>query len=120
MEQRFPVVRHSSCWSRNRPIFRMRMRRKQLRTLGHPLLLVIVKPVLTWFEAGNNRMPRVRPLSPPNSPAIGLGTLHQALSHRKPGSDCFSRQPTLQLDDGIDDASIGEAFGIEYASLYAR
>ena len=36
------------------------MRRKQLHTLDHPLLLVIVEPILTRFETGNDRMPRRR------------------------------------------------------------
>jgi hypothetical protein len=34
----------------------MRMRRKQLHTLDHPLLLVIVEPILTWLKAGYDRM----------------------------------------------------------------
>ena len=34
----------------------MRMRRKQLHTLDHRLLLVIVEPILTRLEAGNDRM----------------------------------------------------------------
>src|SRR5580700_4580865 len=38
----------------------MRMRRKQFHTFNHPLLLVIVEPVLTRLEAGNDRMPRCR------------------------------------------------------------
>jgi hypothetical protein len=36
----------------------VRMRRKQLHTLDHLLLLVIEEPVLTRLEAGNDRMPR--------------------------------------------------------------
>src|SRR5580704_12110597 len=38
----------------------MRMWRKQLHTLDHPPLLVIVEPILTWLEAGNDRMPFCR------------------------------------------------------------
>ena len=37
--------------------FGMRMRRKQLHTFDHPLLLVIEEPILTRLEAGNDRMP---------------------------------------------------------------
>ena len=33
------------------------MRRKQLHTLDHPLFVVIVEPILTRLEAGNDRMP---------------------------------------------------------------
>ena len=36
------------------------MRRKQLSTLDHPLLLVVVKPILTRLKAGYDRMPRCR------------------------------------------------------------
>src|SRR5664279_1578421 len=38
----------------------MRMWRKQLHRLDHPPLLVIVEPVLTRFEAGDDRMPCCR------------------------------------------------------------
>jgi hypothetical protein len=38
----------------------MRMRRKQLHTLDHPPFLVIVEPILTRLEAGNDRMPCCR------------------------------------------------------------
>ena len=60
IQQRFPIGRHSSRRSRSRLILRMRMRRKQFRAIDHPLLLVIVEPILTRLEAGNNRMPRRR------------------------------------------------------------
>ncbi len=33
------------------------MRRKQLHALDHRGLVVIVEPILTWLEAGNDRMP---------------------------------------------------------------
>jgi hypothetical protein len=35
----------------------MRMRRKQLHAPDHRPLVVIVEPILTWLEAGNDRMP---------------------------------------------------------------
>ena len=38
----------------------MEMWRKQLRTLDHPPLLVIVEPILTRLEAGDDRMPGCR------------------------------------------------------------
>ena len=56
IQQRFPVGWHPSGWSRSGLIFRMRMRRKQLLTLDHPLLLVIEEPVLTRLKAGYDRM----------------------------------------------------------------
>src|SRR5579863_3046571 len=38
----------------------MRMWRKQLHTLDHPPLLVIVEPILTRLESGDDRMPCCR------------------------------------------------------------
>jgi hypothetical protein len=35
----------------------MGMRRKQLHTLDHPLLIVIEEPILTRLKAGYDRMP---------------------------------------------------------------
>ena len=60
VQQRFPVRWHSSRRSRYGLIFGMRMRRKQPRTFDHRPLLVIVKPILTRLEAGNDRMARFR------------------------------------------------------------
>ena len=59
VQERFPVGWHPSCWSRRGLISWMRMRREQLDSLDrdHALLLVIVEPVLTRLEAGNDRMP---------------------------------------------------------------
>jgi len=58
VQERFPVGWHPSCGSRCGLTFGMRVRRKQLHTLArdHALLLVIVKPILTRLEAGNDRM----------------------------------------------------------------
>jgi hypothetical protein len=60
VQQRFPVGRHSSHRSRHGLILVMRMRRKQPHTLDRCPLLVIVEPILTRLEAGNDRMPRCR------------------------------------------------------------
>jgi hypothetical protein len=57
VQERFPVGRHPSCRSRSGLIFWVRMRRKQLHTLDHPLRLVIEEPVLTGLEAGYDRVP---------------------------------------------------------------
>ena len=56
VQERFPIGRHPSRGSRCGLTFGMRVRRKQRHTRDHPLLLVIVEPVLTRFEAGNDRM----------------------------------------------------------------
>ena len=60
VEERFPVGWHPSCGPRYRLTCGMRVRRKQFHTLDHPPSLVIVEPVLSWFEAGNHRMPSRR------------------------------------------------------------
>jgi hypothetical protein len=52
VQERFPVGRHTSRWSRSGLISRVRMRRKQLCTLDHRLLLVIEEPILTRLKAG--------------------------------------------------------------------
>jgi len=57
VEERFPVGWHPSCGSRSGLIRRMGVRRKQLRTPDHPLLFVIVEPILTRLKAGDDRMP---------------------------------------------------------------
>ena len=57
VQQQFPIGWNSPCGSRYGLIFGMRMWRKQLRALDHPLFLVIVEPILTRLEAGNDRMP---------------------------------------------------------------
>jgi hypothetical protein len=57
VQERFPIGWHSSCGSRYGLTSRMRVRRKQFRTLDRPLRLVIVEPVLTRLEAGYDRMP---------------------------------------------------------------
>jgi catechol 2,3-dioxygenase-like lactoylglutathione lyase family enzyme len=57
----FPVGRHPSCWSGSELISRVRMRRKQLYTLDHRLLLVIEEPILTRLKTGYDLMPVAAP-----------------------------------------------------------
>jgi len=57
VQQRLPVGRRPACGSRNGLVFGMRMRRQQLHSRDHGLLLVIVEPILTRLEAGYDRMP---------------------------------------------------------------
>jgi hypothetical protein len=58
VQQRVPISwdfsRRPWCWL----IQGMRMRGKQLNALDHGALVIIVEPILTWLEAGNDRMPR--------------------------------------------------------------
>jgi hypothetical protein len=58
IQKRFPVGRHSSGGSRCGLTCGMGVRRKQFDPWNHRLLLVIVEPVLTRLEAGDDRMPR--------------------------------------------------------------
>jgi len=60
VQERFPVGWHPSCGSRCGLISGMRVRWKQFHTFDHPLLLVVVEPVLARFKAGNDRMPCCR------------------------------------------------------------
>ena len=60
VQERFPVGRHPSCWSRSGLIPRVRMRREQHYTLDHRLLLVIEEPILTRLKTGYDLMPRRR------------------------------------------------------------
>ena len=55
-----PSHASTSCGSGRRLTFRMRVRRKQLRAPDHPLLLVIVKPILAWLKAGYDLVPSRR------------------------------------------------------------
>ena len=57
VKERFPISRHPARRSWHGLICRMRMRREQLHTSDHPLLLVIEEPILSRFEAGNDGMP---------------------------------------------------------------
>ena len=60
VQQRFPVGWHLSSGSGRGLALGMRVRRKQLRTLDHRLFPVIVKPIFTGLEAGNDRVPCLR------------------------------------------------------------
>lgn len=59
VQKRLPIVRHSSRRPGHRLTFRMRVRRSQLRACDHRPRFVIVEPILTRLEAGNDRMPRL-------------------------------------------------------------
>ena len=59
VQQRFPVGWHFPCGAGNGLASWMRVRRKQLRALDFSPRLVVVEPVLTGLEAGNDRMPRL-------------------------------------------------------------
>ena len=58
VQERFPVGWHPSGGSRYGLACGMRVRRKQFRTFDHRARLVIVEPILTRLEAGNDWMPR--------------------------------------------------------------
>ena len=56
VQERLPVGWHPSGGSRCGLVFGMRVRRQQLHTLNHFPFLVVEEPVLTWLEAGYDRM----------------------------------------------------------------
>jgi hypothetical protein len=63
MQTGLPVRWNPPCGARDRLSFRVRVRRRQFRTLNHSLLLVIKKPIFTGFKAGNHRMSCSRRMS---------------------------------------------------------
>jgi len=56
VQQRAPIAWHPALGTRDRLIDRMRARGQQFCTPDHGFLFVVVKPILTRFEAGNDRM----------------------------------------------------------------
>ena len=56
MQQRSPIARHTARGARDRLIERMRARWCQFCTRNHGFFFVVVEPLLTGFEAGNDRM----------------------------------------------------------------
>src|SRR5277367_5004557 len=112
VQKRFPVGWHPSCWSRRGLVCWMRMRRKQRHTLDHPLLLVIVEPILTRFEAGNDRMPCRRRmlgcmLTWRTVTASDVPTLRAAAEMKPPtfrGCQAFHTSVAAWLRSGVDSA----------------
>jgi hypothetical protein len=60
VQQRLPVSGHRSGRSRHRLILRMRMRSGKLRAFEEFLCTIVVKPILAWLEARDDRMTRGR------------------------------------------------------------
>ena len=118
VQQRFPVGRNSSGRSRYGLIFRMRMRRKQLYTLDHRLLLVIVEPILTRLETGDDRMPRCRcmpgcMLTRRAVAASDMPALRAPTEMKPPGfrrRQAFHTPSTAWLRSGVDSALISLHF----------
>jgi hypothetical protein len=114
VQERFPVGWHPSCGSRRGLTFGMRVGRKQLHTLDHPLLLVIEEPVLTRLEAGDDRMPSCRRmlgcmLARRTVAASDVPALRAPTEMKPP---CFRRRQAFHtavatwLRSGIDSAAI--------------
>src|ERR1700683_5002495 len=114
VQQRFPIG-----WNPpRRPgyclIQRMRMRRKQLRALDHPPLLIIVEPILTRLEAGNDRMPcrcrmlgcmlTRRTVTASDVPTLGTPTEMKPPTFRR--RQAFHAPVATRLRSGVDSAVI--------------
>ena len=56
VQQGAPIARDSTLGAWDRLIYWMRARRLQFFARDHGVFSVVVKPILTRFEAGNNRM----------------------------------------------------------------
>src|SRR5579871_3155565 len=92
----------------------MRTWRKQLHTLDRSLLLVIVEPILTRLEAGDDRVPRFRRmlgrmLARRTVAATDVSTLRTPTEVKPPASrrcQAFDAPATARLRNGIDSALI--------------
>src|SRR5579871_5909405 len=90
----------------------MRTWRKQLHTPDHRPLLVIVEPILTRLEAGNDRMPCCRRmlgrmLARRTVTATDVSTLHAATEMKPPAfgrRQAFDTPIAARLRNGIDSA----------------
>jgi hypothetical protein len=56
VQQGTPIARHATLGAWDRLIDRMRARRRQFCTRDHGFFFIVVKPILTRFEAGNDRV----------------------------------------------------------------
>ena len=56
VQQGAPIARHAALGASDRLIDGMGARGCQFRTGDHGFCCVVVKPILTWFETGNDRM----------------------------------------------------------------
>jgi hypothetical protein len=124
VQERLPVGWHSSCGSRCGLIFWMRVRRKQFHTFDrdHALRLVIVKPILTRLEAGNDRMPRCRRmfrcmLTRRTVTASDVPTLRTPAEMKPPtfrGRLAFHTSVATWLRGGVDSAVIFSHFDFSF------
>jgi hypothetical protein len=123
VQERFPVGWHPPCWSRCGLIFWMRTRRKQLHTFDHPLRLVVVKPILARFKAGNDRVPRRgrmlgcmltrRTVAASNMPTLRTPAEMKPPTFRR--RQAFHTSVTTRFRSGIDSAVI--FFHFDFSSI---
>src|ERR1700722_7638540 len=114
MQQRFPIGWNSPCRSRCWLILRMRMWPKQLPPLDHSPLLVVVEPILTRLEAGNDRMPCYRRmfgrmLARRTVAATDVPTLRTPTEMKPPAFWCcqaFDAPIATRLGSGVDSALV--------------
>jgi hypothetical protein len=114
VQQRFPIGWNFACRPRRWLVFGMRMRRKQFRTLDHLLRFVVVEPILTRFEAGNDRMASCRRmlgrvLAGRTVAATDVPTLRTAAEMEPPAfrrGQAFDAAIAAGLGGGVDSALI--------------
>ena len=122
VQQRFPIGWNSTFRSRRWLILRMRKWWKQLHTLDHPPSPVIVEPVLTRLEAGNDRMPcrrRMpgRMLTWRTVTASDVPTLRTPAEMKPPASprcQAFDTSVATWLRRGVDPAAILLHFDVPF------
>jgi len=104
------------------------MWRKQLHTLDHPPLLVIVEPILTWLEAGNDGMPCFRRmlgrmLARRTVAAADVPTLRTPTEMKPPasrGRQALDAPVSTRLRIGVDSALVFSHFQISFRVHSAR
>jgi len=125
VQQRFPVGRNPLCRPGRWLVRWMRMWRKQLHTLDHSPLLVIIEPILTRLEAGDDRMPRCRRmlgcmLTRRTVAAADVSTLRTATKMKPPASrrrQAFDTPKAARLRSGVDPALVFFHFQFSFCHL---
>src|SRR5579864_8647798 len=103
----------------------MRTWRKQLHTPDHRPLLVIVEPILTWLEAGNDGMPRCRRmlgrmLARRTIAATDVPTLRAATEMKPPAfrrHQAFDTPIATWFRSGVDSARVFFHFQLSFRVL---
>src|SRR5579884_1461812 len=123
VQQRFPINWDSPGRSRRWLILRMRTWGKQLHTPDHPPRLVIVEPIFTRLEAGDDRMACCRRmlgrmLTRRTVTASDVPTLRAATEMKPPAFrrlQAFDTPITARLRSRVDSATVLVSFQLQFS-----